>query len=376
MKQEDQLVFDGSDIRVVMSGAHLPSARLMVTFTPLIHAEFDPPVGFGQAFFAKHGIPCLSFVSSRPHWWQTPELFGALDQAREIAARYDQVVTYGSSMGGYGALLCSGPLGATEVIAACPQFSIDPAKAPFERRWLHHARKLDFVFDDMNQTMSRTAKKYVIYDPTIVDREHAALFDKRNMEDVRLAFAGHAPLAYLGSMKLLTGSILAMVNGEFDKARLISDVREVRKSLPDAWVELGRVRAARGDISRAVKSFEKAKALGSRLSRPRLELSKLKSSAGTIDDALDEIEQARALLPADAKIAKTTKALIARAIRLHRHDPERIAELDRRYRDEIADDPHLSALISRFVSVQNDAPASKHWSISRLLQPISRTRQK
>ena len=338
-----------------MSGAHLPSARLMVTFTPLIHAEFDPPVGFGQAFFAKHGIPCLSFVSSRPHWWQTPELFGALDQARKIAARYDQVVTYGSSMGGYGALLCSGPLGATEVIAACPQFSIDPAKAPFERRWLHHARKLDFVFDDMNQTMSRTAKKYVIYDPTIVDREHAALFDKRNMEEVRLAFAGHAPLAYLGSMKLLTGSILTMVDGEFDKAKLTLDVRTLRRNLPDAWVGMAKAKAERGDIFGAMTAYETAKALGPRMVRPRLELAELRSSSGDVDGALGEIEQAMAVLPGNGKLRKVHAVLIARAIRLGRHDPERLASLQRLYKDEIARDPPAAALMARLGPKQHAA---------------------
>jgi pimeloyl-ACP methyl ester carboxylesterase len=103
-------------------------------------AGFDMP-GFGQSFLRKHGINAVHVLVSRSHWYQTPEMEGALAFIRHIAKDYHRVVTYGSSMGGYAAIKFGPEVRANAAVAISPQYSIDPAKAPFEKRFLKYFRR-------------------------------------------------------------------------------------------------------------------------------------------------------------------------------------------------------------------------------------------
>ena len=60
-----------------------------------------------------------------------------VDLILPIRREYDRAVTYGNSMGAYGALLISRAIQATDVIAFAPQYTVDATIMPEERRWLH-----------------------------------------------------------------------------------------------------------------------------------------------------------------------------------------------------------------------------------------------
>lgn len=51
-----------------------------------------------------------------------------------MIGEYRSIVTYGASMGGYGALKHGAAFGATHTLAFSPQLSINPSELPFEQR--------------------------------------------------------------------------------------------------------------------------------------------------------------------------------------------------------------------------------------------------
>lgn len=345
------LIFDGKDVRILHSLVSGSKDTLIITFTPLVHKDFDPPVGFGQAFFAKRGYDCLCFISERPHWWQVSEIFDALSHAVKISSQYKQVVCYGSSMGAYGALMFSGALSATEIIAAAPQFSIDPAKVEFERRWVHHATKLKFIYDDMNASISHNAKKFIIYDFNSIDRKHVDLIHTTNVVRVGLPLVGHAPLASLAHLDLLKGTILDIIDGTFVAKDLLIDIRDRRRQNPDYWSELAQALYSKRRYQGALAASQRAIALAPDIIKPRLRLAQTHMQLGDIEMGLSEIESAVALRPRHAGARKSHLIILTKAIRVLRNKPDALQILRARYESRIAKDPEIHILFSTHAMV-------------------------
>ncbi|MBE9606592.1 hypothetical protein IAI18_17140 [Acetobacteraceae bacterium H6797] len=340
-----RLIFDGPDLRLV----YVPAEKrgpLVVTFSPLVHQDFDPPVGFGQEFFAKRGLACLCFISAWPHWWQVPDIEKALSIAREVVRQHSRVITYGSSMGGHGALLHSRALGATTVIAAAPQFSIDPAKAPFERRWRHRASKLTFNWDDMKAGLAPKARKYIIYDPLSIDRKHVQRLRSPRIIRVGLPFSGHAPLAYLSHIGLLSDTILSMIGNKFSLLSLKEAVRAQRRGNPDYWGEMALALQQRGRYQAAVEALRTAKSLDASAIQPRLRLAQNMWRLGLGEEALQELEEAVTMRPRHEGARKLFASMLAQSIQSVSEDPAKLEALHERYRSAIDSDGELQALIS------------------------------
>ncbi len=138
----------------------------------------------------------------------------------ELVRRYGRVVSYGSSMGAYGAIRFGGLAGASVALALSPQYSIDPRTARFERRWKYDSKRIDF-------TLERTLKApfvetaYIVYDPGDADRRHADLFRRKTrVIDVPLAGVGHPATGFLAEVGMLTDLMLDFVAGTLDVADL------------------------------------------------------------------------------------------------------------------------------------------------------------
>src|SRR5260221_10915465 len=101
-------IFDGRDIRVVGRLFDESKENLVITFTGRAAA---PPVekGFGETYLIKRRVSAVHFISKDNHWWQTPEPAAAIDELRNrgLIGGDRQITLYGSSMGGYAALILS-----------------------------------------------------------------------------------------------------------------------------------------------------------------------------------------------------------------------------------------------------------------------------
>ena len=120
-----EILYEDDQLRAIWCAGE--SDFLLVTFSDLIsRAE-------GDRFFAdtpvtKSGISCLGLVAKRPNWFPARNVEAAIQAAASRLARYQTRIVYGGSMGGYAAIKFSRRLAATEVLALCPQWSIDPAE--------------------------------------------------------------------------------------------------------------------------------------------------------------------------------------------------------------------------------------------------------
>ena len=225
-----QVLYRSPDLLV----RHVPAAdpsRHAATFD-CYHDErtLDRP-GFGEDYFARHGIAATHLLSRDNDWFQHPELPKALAAMRAAASGAGSVLAYGSSMGAYAAVRFADAVGATAVLALSPQYSIDPAKAPFERRWGQDRRRLRFL-PALDGPIRCRVRPVVAYDPSGLDRHHADLIARdMPVQRLRLPYAGHPVGGCLQEAGLLHGLVMDTLDGTLDAAAVERAARAARRTL-------------------------------------------------------------------------------------------------------------------------------------------------
>jgi len=191
----DLVEYEGKDI-VVRADLQLAGDVLFVTFSSRREhgAKGGPrPDGFGEHFLASQRIPYICFINKANHWWQTEEVPTAIEQLKRDHRldRFARIVTYGASMGAYGALLFSGALNASDVLAFSPQYSV-AGELPLQPEWRSEMMGVPILFEPMSRRISPTARVLLISDPlTKLDRQHiAAIEGARSCERVPVPFSG------------------------------------------------------------------------------------------------------------------------------------------------------------------------------------------
>ena len=84
----------------------------------------------GEKVFLKYRLNTVFVTSRGAHWYQYKDSPAAGRAVREYCTKYGRVITYGESMGAYGALAFSRLIEPNLVLAYSPQFSLDPVKVP------------------------------------------------------------------------------------------------------------------------------------------------------------------------------------------------------------------------------------------------------
>lgn len=130
-----EVLFDGQDVRVEANyfGKH---KNLWICFGEIrLSSQHQLREGsethfylgnrrWGQPYFNHQEIDTINIENYANHWYQTLEMN---DVIRIITAfkkdkNYENIITYGLSMGGYGAVLFAKPLGATRILGLSPRF--------------------------------------------------------------------------------------------------------------------------------------------------------------------------------------------------------------------------------------------------------------
>ncbi|WBU61712.1 hypothetical protein [Paracoccus albus] len=157
---DTRIIFEDDQIRVVAQPAG--RSHLVITFGNL-EMLAEGKRFFADAPLAKLGISAIGIMAKSPNWFPVNSMERAVAAIRAIARDYRTVVTFGSSMGGYGALKHSARLGATQVIACEPQWSIDAAECAIAPGWK------DYFRPDMSGMGIRadevSGKVYILHDP-------------------------------------------------------------------------------------------------------------------------------------------------------------------------------------------------------------------
>ena len=197
--------------------------------------------GAAESLLVPRGIDAVHFNCAGNHWWQYEDLPLALEAARRFVAPWRDIVTYGSSMGGYAAFRYAGALGATRALAVCPQFSIQRTLMPRESRWGGEMANIEFRHEAQFQVASG-CQYLALYDTLFaLDAMHIREY-KRHMPvvDVPLPCSGHPPLELLQAYGCLSKVTLDLLAGTHQPRQLRQEHRDKRRDAARYWSELGR----------------------------------------------------------------------------------------------------------------------------------------
>ena len=122
------LAYDDADIRVVFQPGG--SDVLLVTFGDAQMLADGLRIAADE-LVRKHGFACLGFMAHHANWFPAEAVARALPSIAYTLRSFRRVMAYGCSMGAYAAIKHSRALGATDVLALGPQWSIDPAECAF-----------------------------------------------------------------------------------------------------------------------------------------------------------------------------------------------------------------------------------------------------
>ncbi|PFH27062.1 hypothetical protein [Burkholderia sp. JKS000303] len=222
-----KIIYEGKDIILYMD--NISSSKVVFSFTGY---EGEPGKNlYGDGFIQKCGFSGVFFVSLQNHWWQTPELIKAINVANHHTKRHKIRVTYGQSMGGYGALLCARRLNSRAVVTA-PQTTINPELASIGEIWLENIRRSPIIRDNVLDELVGIKSAAVIYDNKgASDVSHVKYVERRDRVVLyKIPYATHNIPAALNEMGLLSKAISGFFENEngFEERYFRRMIRENR----------------------------------------------------------------------------------------------------------------------------------------------------
>lgn len=223
-----QELFRSDDLAVCRVGG-FGGSLCYVTFASYTDDRTLDRPGFGEEHFRARGVDAIHVLSRENRWYQHPELMDALAAVAAATAGYERVIAYGSSMGGYGALRYGALCGANVGLALSPQFSVDPAIAPFDRRWADDVARIAFR-DDAGLPV--LPLQYIAYDPRDAhDRRHFDLFAAHSPTiGLPVPHGGHPVGSYLLETDLLRPLLEQIESGRFDHRAYAGELRRRRRA--------------------------------------------------------------------------------------------------------------------------------------------------
>lgn len=210
---------------------------LVVTFSPRSPSKWKKPAfkrrAWGANFIASRGASAIHVKSGRNSWYRGPELRDFFLSARDegLFAEFSNKMTYGGSMGGYGALSFSGIVGATCCLAYNPQINLGDSVRHWESRF-PEASKLDWNDDicDIDQQIAKVSLPVVVYDPYYLpDRMQVDLLKSEHVLRLRVPFVGHRMPEHLLKMKMLSWVFDQCRSGEIDVSEFYQRSRARRQ---------------------------------------------------------------------------------------------------------------------------------------------------
>jgi len=225
MKVED--LYRSENIRVKKVGG-FSQDTLIVSFDSYTDKfSLDRP-GFGENFFIKNNIDCIHIIPKNNSWYQYEEMSHIMEKICGVIQEYDQIFTYGASMGGYAAIRYGRTLNAT-AIAIAPQYSVDPKVMPEERRW-HEAVSLTYS-QECRKPIEPLKGTIIFYDPfNTFDRQHVKrITQDTSVIEAAIPYSGHMAGVYLAEVGMLAKGILEILNGSFDAGSFSRLARKRRR---------------------------------------------------------------------------------------------------------------------------------------------------
>ncbi|WP_292047191.1 MULTISPECIES: hypothetical protein [unclassified Brevundimonas] len=241
--------------------------------------------GFGEDFFIENGVSAIHVMGKREDWYQYEEINHALAAVKEYVSSADRVMAYGSSMGGYAAIRFAEKCGAHIALAISPQYSIDPKKVPFEKRWLSDSRRIRFL-RKVDGPIRSNIQTIIVYDPLSQDKHHVSLI-KKEIDALCLAlpFTGHPATTFLSEIGLLKELVFSAIQGNLDARQFKLKAREAR-SHSSLYYTTASERFLQRDIKKAVHFAKLAVGANPHSPLAYLSLALAQARSGAMNEAL------------------------------------------------------------------------------------------
>lgn len=252
-----------NDEHVVLSSSYHSKKILVISFSPLIdeNRNMGKDDGFGVKFFESNEISAIFVIPKWNHWYQYEYIESALKILKSYISRFDKVVLYGVSMGGYGVLKYANYLEASSVISISPQAVLSGSKSKFDNRFSQFWEKIEHTSDDWLYEKAFPLNTAILYDKYHeLDNTHAQIIlnHVKHAKSIHLPFSGHEVFAVLNESGILSKFILALIESNTDYPSLLSTYRSVRGESGITWMYAALNSLNRGRNKAASKLFEKS----------------------------------------------------------------------------------------------------------------------
>lgn len=213
-------------------------STLLVTFENLDHvAEWGADrLPWGYSFVTGQGWSLLGLMAHGWTWYRDEAVFDFFDALAEegFFDRFDRVVFYGASMGGYAAATFAAAAPGATVIAISPQATLSRDIAPWETRY-HRVWRRDFSpgsrYSYAPDGAATAERAYLFYDPAApLDAMHAALFRSDPVVRYHCRRMGHRIASLWLGMGILKPVITACVEGRLESTDFYRALRKRRES--------------------------------------------------------------------------------------------------------------------------------------------------
>lgn len=230
---------------------------LVITFDHMQAADVAIPgkrLGWGHAFIAKRGLSALHVKPLTNCWYRRPsiEAFFTAFGDSALPGVFETVMTYGGSMGGFGALSFARLARARRCLALNPQIHLGPSVRDWETRF-DIALKQDWTgpLCDVARQIEGVETVAIAYDPWHApDRRHVELLGDARIVRLRLPFVEHNIPYHLVGMKIAGPVFDACLDGTITEA-MFRDLARARRSLPRyREIMLARAGERRGMVRR------------------------------------------------------------------------------------------------------------------------------
>ena len=196
------------------------SKTLVVAFENLDDARQDTSnrLPWGMDFLTSRGWSAIGIMAHGHTWYRDPAVAAFFDRLRDdrFFDRFDRVVFYGVSMGGYAATAYAAACPGADVIAVNPQATLSRRvtlgwETRFKPAW---HRDFDGPYGFGPDGVRQANKVWLFYDPTIpADSVHATLYTGENIEKIRCRHMGHGMLTTWRHMGVLSQIITGCIEG-------------------------------------------------------------------------------------------------------------------------------------------------------------------
>lgn len=249
---EPEVIFEGDDLSV--SIALCDSDVVVIAFSNFFSGPGEAPP-FAEKYLLKNRLASVSLRAKRNHWWQTKEKRYATALIRKYVVGYSQRVTYGTSMGGYGALAWAGDVLATRALTIGPQTVITDPSVPLHTGWRREIDRFGVIRDAVDKDLPADLVPDVIFDPFWrFDVQHVRwLSQRRAVNSVSFPFATHSVLETFKQAGILQTTFPQLLRGTIAIPELKTLYRANRAKSFNYLSEMAIVAVRRGHLTVAQK---------------------------------------------------------------------------------------------------------------------------